>query len=190
MRLIIESRDTLAWSLVTYYVFDAPSISMPFRHRLSSMLAYFKCATSMFAKFLHHDTIVDSQSLNDLIDKSPCEGIIIRNPNSLYDRKRSWSMIKLKRWQDADCQVISVCKHPQTSNRRHLNSMADSGRPAIIVKAAGTSRSFVLVNGIDSKIINTINGDIDKAIVTVKFNGFDHRGMPRQPVFHRFRLDA
>lgn len=178
-RLIVSSSSRLAWSLVTYYVFDAPAISLPFRHRLQSLQTYFSQHPSTFIRLLHHAQVTDCQMLGRLLEESPCEGLMLRNPTALYDRKRSWSMVKLKKWLDADCRVIEAYSKPTIPGRR----------PHLIVKAAGSDHPFILVNGVTQTAIDQTSNHAS-SLITIKFNGFDARGLPRQPVFQRLRLDV
>ena len=34
------------------------------------------------------------------------EGVMLKDPKSLYDRKRSYSLLKVKRFEDAEATVI------------------------------------------------------------------------------------
>lgn len=189
---IISSQDELGWLLLTYWVFDAPAISMPFKHRLSSLSAYFSSSPKTFVRLLPFSAVKDNADVKARLESSVFEGLVLRNPNSMYERKRCWSMVKVKKTIDAEFEVAGVCTHPFGKHPKQAQYLrkANRGRIAVVLKTiTSPHREFVLVNGITKATREEcLKAKEQGRLVTVKFNGYDHKGIPRQPVYMRVQL--
>lgn len=189
---IVCSTDCLGWTLMTYWVFDAPAISMPFKHRLSSLQTYFSSASKVFVKLIDFSPVKDTVDVKDRLKNTKMEGLILRNPNAMYERKRCWSMVKVKTLMDAEFEVVDTCLHPygKNPNRREKLKASQKGRYAIILRTMNPDKKqFVLVNGVTKMIQEEcLRAKSSGNLVTVRFNGYDRKGIPRQPVFLRTHL--
>ena len=152
---IILSQDELGWLLLTFWVFDAPAISMPFKHRLSSLSTFFGSAKNTFVRLLPFSPVKDNAEVQARLASTSLEGLVLRNPNSMYERKRCWSMVKVKKVMDAEFEVVGTCVHPYGKHPKRslqLKSLG-KGRPGVVLKGlAYPKHEFVLVNGVTKSV--------------------------------------
>ena len=101
------------------------------------------------------------------------EGVMLKDPNSEYERKRSFSLLKVKRFEDAEAEVIG--------------------------HARGEGRCFTMCgalmmrekDGTEFKIGSGLSDAMRRkppkkgSIVTFKFQGRSNAGKPRFPIFMR-----
>jgi DNA ligase-1 len=101
------------------------------------------------------------------------EGVMLKDPNSEYERKRSFSLLKVKRFEDAEAEVIG--------------------------HARGEGRCFTMCgalmmrekDGTEFKIGSGLSDAMRRkppkkgSIVTFKFQGRSNAGKPRFPIFLR-----
>ena len=188
---IITSGDDLGWLLLTYWAFDAPGISMPFKHRLSSLLAYFASATNAFVRLLAFSPVKDNADVQQRLQATRQEGLVLRSPTAMYERKRCWSLVKVKACLDADFDVADICLQPCGRRPKRATCLltVNKGRLGVLLRCPTSERLFVLVSG----VTKAVQGECLKAKtlgkrITVKFNGYDRKGVPLQPVFVRTQL--
>ena len=65
--------------------------------------------------------IKDIYEYEDQIVGLGAEGVIIRDVNIIYEHKRSWSLMKLKRFEDAEAVIIGFDEEMQNNNEATLD---------------------------------------------------------------------
>lgn len=101
------------------------------------------------------------------------EGIMLRDPNSLYEGRRSDKLLKVKKFDDAEATVIG---HEKGTGR--CSSMLGA------IRVRGD-------NGIEFKIGSGFTDDMRRkppkigSRVTYKYMGCSNSGKPRFPIFMR-----
>ena len=95
------------WRRITYQVFDLPNLSEPFKVRYkalkslcNSLPAHIMCVDHNYC-----DTEAVLPLLSEL-ESLGAEGLMLRDPSSLYEPKRSHTLLKVKSFLDADATVI------------------------------------------------------------------------------------
>jgi DNA ligase-1 len=101
------------WSLVKYCVFDVMNESLDYETRMNQcILEIEKLHSEGLAK---HLVVVQTRTLNTLNDlqefktevlSQGAEGLMIRNPKSMYEKKRSKELLKYKEFKDAEAEVL------------------------------------------------------------------------------------
>ena len=98
------------WAKLTLYVFDVPNASGNLFERLKTLEDYLKDHPTPYIKIIPQIPIRDKTHLFEYlheIEGKKGEGIVLRNPNSPYERKRSTQILKLKSTYDEECTVIA-----------------------------------------------------------------------------------
>jgi DNA ligase-1 len=89
-------------------VFDGPLLKGDFKSRLKQLEK--EIGTSNDTVKLISQTVCKSKEhLEELMDKicgGKGEGVMIKDPKSLYEHRRSYSLLKVKRFEDAEATVI------------------------------------------------------------------------------------
>ncbi|MBZ7970652.1 DNA ligase [Campylobacter sp. RM3125] len=177
--------DINLWKKVSYNVFDVPNACEEFNlnpcsleNRLQVLEKYLQENSNPYIKIIPQIPIKNEKHLNDFYEnivKNKGEGVVIRKNLGSYERGRSKQALKLKPYNDAECQVIGYTK----GKGKFENQIG-----ALICKTT------------DNKIIKIGSGLKDKdrknppsigAIITYKFSGFTKNSLPRFPVFLRIR---
>jgi DNA ligase 1 len=179
---VVVSDRAEAWLELTYWVFDSPGVSLQFRQRLESLRSVLT-RELVFIRLVPFEQVRDKADVDRRLQEAEekgFEGLVLRNPASFYERKRSWGWLKVKRCLDLEVRVLA----PATAFRRKRRQAPGSGRPALLVETLeGPQVCFKLVSGVSSELAR------DPAtlgrLLTVKCCGRMKDGRPRQPVFHR-----
>jgi DNA ligase-1 len=102
----------LQWENVRYMVYDAPHLELPFEERmkfLESNKLFMKGVGGSYATLLSQQKVQSKQHLVELLKRhveDGAEGIMIRQPGSLYEVGRSYTLLKVKLVEDAEAEVI------------------------------------------------------------------------------------
>jgi DNA ligase-1 len=90
-------------------VFDCPGLKLPFRERLKEMEKVIKEIDSPYLVCHAHR---ECQGLQDLmkeldgVNENEGEGLMLRDPLSMYENRRSRSLLKVKTFHDDEAEVI------------------------------------------------------------------------------------
>ena len=108
---IVRKHDTNneGWKHIKFHIFDAPLIKGNFKKRLARIEKELKGCDSN-AKLLEQVVCKSSSHLIELTDQilsKKGEGVMIKDPNSAYERRRSYSLLKVKKFHDAEATVIA-----------------------------------------------------------------------------------
>ena len=114
------------------------------------------------------------------------EGVMLRMPGSLYETKRSHTLLKYKEMHDAECRIIGY--------------KAGAGKYKGLLGAftcelvSDTAKRFTL-SGMNDCIRKNYNKSSSQyahpigTVVTFKYNGLTKKGIPRHPQYMRKRQD-
>lgn len=100
------------WESIKYVVFDAPHLKIPFEERmdfLHQLMPKGTFGSLQFAEVHPHSPVKSRQHLLDelkAIESLGGEGLMIRKPKSLYEARRSATILKVKPFKDAEAEVI------------------------------------------------------------------------------------
>jgi len=111
MSIVRRKDDTNPnWSKLQYRVFDIPGHDkQPFEWRLKKMKEIVEKANSPYLIFHPHEICRNGEHLMGEMDKvtnAGGEGMMLRQPGSLYEHRRSHALLKVKKFHDAEATVI------------------------------------------------------------------------------------
>jgi DNA ligase-1 len=95
------------WKQIKFMIFDAPLVKSVFSERLVVINKYLK--DNKLCQPVKQSLCKDREHLETLMDEitgGKGEGVMIKDPNSLYERKRSYKLLKVKRFEDAEATVV------------------------------------------------------------------------------------
>jgi DNA ligase-1 len=103
------------WKTIQYRPFDVPEYNVegvpaPFEERLKYLEKILKEKDSPYVKLVKHWVCESNEELfKDLkkYEDKGSEGLMLRKPGSLYERKRSKTLYKIKSFYDSEAKVIS-----------------------------------------------------------------------------------
>lgn len=183
----LASEDASSWLGLTYWVFDAPGINLQFRQRLDAMKRVID-KDILFMKLMPFEMIRDKcdveKKLGEAVEKG-LEGLVLRNPASIYERKRSWGWLKVKRQFDMEVKVLGLV---QVARRKYGKNIKSKLKQGLLVEAEGNGMPvrFRLLSGLTNDQSSSVElGRMVGKILTIKYCGLRMNGVPRQPVFMR-----
>ena len=175
------------WKQIKYMLFDLPSSSeKPFENRLSELHDIIPRSNSRLQVAKH--TLVKSREhmdtmLRDILSKGG-EGIMLRNPASMYQQKRTKNLLKVKPNDDAEAVIVGMVE----------GKGKDSGRLGAleVVLKSDNSIKFKIGSGLTDQLRENLWSNKNSYIgdtVTFGYTGVTKYGVPRHPVFIRKRVD-
>lgn len=185
---------------VRYKVFDIPSLGeIPFEQRMQKLKLVVEQRNNCFMKLKHRFnvilnylplnmtdyTLIKSEAhldklFDDIVSKGG-EGIMIRQPNSLYEGKRSSTLLKYKVTYDIECKIIGY-----NNGTGKYDGMLGSFKCKIL---DGNERSFNVSGMNDDIRVNYKKTHKIGTIITILYNDTLKNGIPRHPRYLRKRDD-
>lgn len=175
---IVRSGSSPRWPEVKYYVFDAPFMgNRPFEERIAFLKKIFgehDNPTYPNVVVVEHIKCTGKSHVLEKLDelqKKGAEGLMLREPQSRYEHRRSSALLKVKTFYDAEAKVIAHHK--------------GTGKNALVMGAIEVE----MASGKRFKI-GTGFSDAQRrkppkigSIVVYKFQELSKSGTPRFPVY-------
>ena len=162
------------WRKIKHYIFDVPSAKGNLFERLAKVKPY----EGKVIKIIPQIPIKSKDDLKrflDEVEQKGGEGVVVRDPNTPYIGKRTSKALKVKRFHDAECEIVGY-----TEGRGKYR-----GKVGAIVCALQDGTHFKIGSGL-SKAFRENPPKIG-TIITFKYKELTKRGKPRFPIFLRVR---
>eukprot|EP00466_Bigelowiella_natans_P003468 jgi/Bigna1/53702/estExt_Genewise1Plus.C_230052 len=169
------------WKKLTYEVFDAPSLDLPFEKRLERVKTQAEKKLNAYIRVVQHTLCEGKEHVEtelDKLTKDGAEGLMLRKPGSKYVRSRSTTLLKVKTFQDCEAVVVGYNKGKGKYDGQagSLDARLDNGI------------QFNVGSGMSDE--QRRNPPPIGSIITVKFFEYTKDGKPRFPTFVGVRVDA
>ena len=175
--LVRGVKGDLGWEGIRYMVFDAPS-ELQFEERMERLGSLLHVRQKV--RPVEHHLCIDNQHLLDSLDSiiaNGGEGLMLREPGSLYEPGRSRSMLKAKRFLDDEAVVISYTE----GKGKH------KGRIGAIIVRNRHGINFSLGTGLTDK--DRESPPAVGSIISYKYQELTTYGVPRFPVYIGMCID-
>lgn len=147
------------WLSMTLYILDAPALNLHFKQRAALLSSFMASSQSLFLSLLPSKLVTENlKEANDLIglfgELVPgVEGVVLKNPMSIYEKKRGWSWIKVKPFHDFE---VVLKKLGKTSTGRHFIEVE-------VPSSENDSPSKIqIMSGLDSEIAKQLSALLAK----------------------------
>jgi DNA ligase-1 len=107
--IVRRQDETSLWKEVRFLVFDAPAEEGPFEVRLRFIDTIMEISRPAYARAHAHTPCGGHEHLHRelaRIDGLGGEGLMLRQPASLYTAGRSTTLLKVKQWHDDEARVV------------------------------------------------------------------------------------
>ena len=104
-----QDPDVEKWKTIKFMIFDGPLLKGNFSKRLTILKEELAKNPNETVKLIEQTKCNDKKHLVELMDKicgGKGEGVMLKDPNSKYEGTRSYSLLKVKRFEDAEATVI------------------------------------------------------------------------------------
>jgi len=195
--IVRQQQPSANWADLNYHVFEVPHQAGGLLQRLSVLQHYLDGSvrhslekhgvnaipvTAPYLKVVAQTTIDSRQALQEFFDhiiKAGGEGVVVRNPAARYQTGRLDDALKLKAFQDAECEVVGYRpghgKYQGLTGALKCRAQLPDKKSAMIWIGSG-------LNDRQRK-----NPPAIGSVVTFKYYGLTRRGIPRFPVYLRVR---
>ena len=169
------------WRQISFVVFDAPAATGPFEARQTLLREVFSETFVPYARVLQQERCRAVDHLKTQlarIESLGGEGLMLRQPGSRYEAGRSSTLIKVKRFHDAEGRVV---EHLPGKGRH-------AGRLGAVVVELPSGLTFSVGTGFTDA--QRRNPPPIGSTITFRYQELTDRGVPRFPSFVRVRSDA
>ena len=170
------------WSETKLVIFDAPKVNGDFPARLEAIktsLASSQCPERIV--YLLEQTVCTGKAHLDQeherIIALKGEGVILRNPTAPYEGGRTKNLLKLKRWHDAEAEVVGY----QAGKGKHAGRLG-----ALKCKMIPSGKAFSIGTGFKDAERDESLYPIGST-VTYTYQALTDSGIPRFPKYLRQR---
>lgn len=166
------------WKKLTYNIFEVPNQNGGLLERLSVLQEYLKKYPSDYIRVIEQSTCRDSNHLKTFlkdIETKGGEGVVVRNGKALYINKRTSQALKVKSFDDTECEVVGFNK--------------GKGKYKNLVGSLKCKLKSEQIINIGSGLSDELRKNPPKkgTIITFKYQGLTKYGKPRFPVFLRIQ---
>lgn len=165
------------WRDITYNIFEVPHQNGGLLERLEVLKQYLQTYANTTIRVIEQLTCKDEEHLKSFLNEVESQGgggVVVRNPDAPYINQRTKEALKLKSFEDSECEVVGYNegKGKYTGLLGSLTCKKDD-----IV--------FNLGSGLSDK--QRKNPPKLGTFITFKYQGLTKNGIPRFPVFLRVR---
>ncbi len=167
------------------WVFDMPSCKKDFASRIKELQSVLKRIGSRYTRYINHKLVHFHQEVETWLEtylSQGLEGIMINLPEYQYSNKRSQGLLKYKRFQDIEAEILDII--PGQGNRGGMFGYAKlklDNSKLFDANARGNEELY--------RYILKNKGQYIGKKATVRFQNYTPDGIPRFPVivdFDRF----
>ncbi len=176
---IVRSKNSNnRWQQITHQIFEVPNQSGGLLERLNVLDTYLDNHSVAHLKVLKQTKITDQQQLQDFlaeVTSNKGEGVVVRNPDSLYATGRLSSALKVKKYFDTECVVLKVLP----GKGKYLGKMGS------VLCQDDNGKQLKVGSGFKDK--DRVNPPAIGSKITFKYYGFTKKGNYKYPVYLRVR---
>jgi DNA ligase-1 len=174
---IVKSFEDKGWDRLWYRVFDAPQLDVSFSRRYAYLIQSLKGTHPRLNVVKHTECRDMDHMLASLreVEALGGEGLMLRDPSSFYEKKRSSTLLKVKTMHDAEARVIG---HAPGKGRHE-------GRLGALVCELPSGVQFEVGTGLTDA--ERDHPPRRGSIITFRYQELSRDGVPRFPSFVRVR---
>ena len=173
---VLGNQNSEKWYQIGYHIFEVPNAKGDFIERLKLAQEWFLANKNSHVHIIPQKMCKNRQDLEEYLKEiihNKGEGVMLKNPNALYEKGRTDSLLKVKQFEDMEGKVIA------------LNYTKETLKSLVIELPNKTI--FNLGNGFTQEQRN--NPPEVGSIVTFKYYGFTKNGKPKFASFLHERKD-
>jgi DNA ligase-1 len=175
-----QTPDDGAWRSIRFMVFDLPEHPADFTSRIAAYHAWVHARQQPWVQAVEQVRVSSHSELMQRLDttvRAGGEGLMLHRGDTLYRAERSDDLVKLKRHEDAEAQVVA---HEPGRGRY-------AGLTGALRVRTPDGREFRLGSGLSDTLRRS--PPPLGAWVTYRYRGFNDSGLPRFATYLRVRGD-
>lgn len=176
------------WKDITYQIFEVPNQTGGLLARLKMLELYLIAFPAPYLRIIEQLSVTNDAQLQAELQRVLAlngEGLVVRNPESLYQTGRSNEALKVKLKEDAECVVTGYTP----GKGKYLGKVG-----ALLCSVI--DGQFTDLTDLDDRVLKIGSGlsDLQRAeppaigtVITFQYMGLTQKGLPRFPVFLRVK---
>lgn len=178
---IVRSKNAnQRWKSITHNIFEVPGQSGGLLKRLSILKEYLRKNPNSHLQIIPQTAINTKGQLANFLkevttDKG--EGVVVRNPDTLYKTGRLPSALKVKQYFDTECIVLEILP----GKGKYQNMMGS------VLCQTDSGKKLKIGSGFKDK--DRANPPAIGSKITFKYYGFTKKGSFKYPVYLRIRQE-
>jgi DNA ligase-1 len=179
MSIVRSENPDERWKLIRYMVFDAPQAPGTFEQRMQFLHAILPEGNSIVTVVAQKrcEGVTHLLAERDRIVREGGEGLMLREPGSAYEPRRSATLLKVKPFDDAEATVIA----------HEMGNGKYAGKLGAIRVRTDDGKEFSIGTGLTDAERNS--PPPIGTVITYRFQGLTAKGLPRFPSYLRVRRD-
>ena len=176
---IVRSQQDKGWHKLKLHVFDVPDAKGNLFERLAQLKIYLAQHPTAPIEIIEQIPIESPQHIRQFlqqVEQQKGEGIVIRNPNAPYERKRSAQILKLKTALDEECTVIA-----HHAGKGQFENVMGS------ITCENHRGQFKIGSGF--KLADRLNPPPIGSSITYKYRGLTNKRKPRFATYWRKKIE-
>lgn len=169
------------WQEVRYVVFDAPQLEKGFEERLAYARGYFAAEEPRYARVHEHHVCQGVDHLRNELTRLEAlggEGLMLRRAGSRYESGRSSTLLKVKRFHDAEACIV---KHLPGAGRH-------KGRLGALMVELEDGTTFSVGTGLSDA--EREQPPAIGSVITFRYQELSDGGVPRFPSYVGVRAES
>jgi len=162
------------WSEIKHYIFEVPNAKGGLFQRLEKVKPYENEYIKILPQIIIRNIEHQKSYFLDIINNNG-EGIVVRDPKSLYINKRTSKALKVKNFKDTECEIIGYTD----GKGKYLDKVG------AIVCQLSNKITFKIGSGMNDKFRN--NPPKIGTKITFKYQNMTKYNKPRFPIYLRIR---
>jgi DNA ligase 1 len=174
--IVLSQSENQKWKQITYNIFEVPNSNGDFIQRLKKVQQWFLDNKNNYVHIIPQKICQNIQELEDFLHEVTLkkgEGVMLKNPNALYEKGLSNSLLKVKKFEDMEGKVIAY-----NYKKEKFKSL---------VVQLPNQVTFNLGNGFTQEERQT--PPVVGSLVTFKYYGLTKNGKPKFASFLHERKD-
>jgi len=166
------------WKDITHHIFEVPNQTGGLPERLAVLKTYLSENPIAHLKILKQTVVKSQQHLQDFLQQvvsGKGEGVVVRNPKTLYETGRLSSALKVKQYFDTECRVSEILP----GAGKYLGKMGS------VLCQTQDGKQLKIGSGFKDK--DRANPPAIGSKITFKYYGFTEKGKYKYPVYLRSR---
>lgn len=166
------------WQDIVHHIFEVPNQTGGLPDRLAILKTYLAENPVNHLKILKQTVVKSQQHLQDFLAEvvgNKGEGVVVRNPDSLYATGRLSSALKVKQYSDTECVVLKVLP----GKGKYLGKMGS------VLCQTQEGKQLKIGSGFKDK--DRANPPAIGSKITFKYYGLTKKGKYKYPVYLRPR---
>jgi DNA ligase-1 len=179
--IIRRQDESELWQEVSYRVFDAPALDKDFESRLALVANCLRAHPCPQVQLHPHERCQSLQHLRQELNRIEAlggEGLMLRQAGSRYESGRSATLLKVKRFHDAEARVV---KHLPGAGRH-------KGRMGALLVEMPNGTQFSVGTGFSDR--QREHPPAISSLITYRYQELTDAGVPRFPSFVRLRAGS